>query len=260
MKLVTSAEFNGLELAGKSAFPAFRLAQLVAELTELLPGLEGLSAHYCYFGQFSSDLPTDQHSRFEQIINGGSGQGSTDSTGSTKNSAVSEGLLILPRPGSQSPWSSKATEILRLCGFIDLQRIERGVRINLTGIDGRQMLDAANAAGHSFPLFDRMTEQLVAGDYAAAKIFEHSQPVAYQTVPVIEQGVDALVQANRQMGLALSDQEVDYLYQFYLSNNRDPSDAELMMFAQINSEHCRHKIFNADWQLDGEKQPLSCLT
>ena len=252
MKSLTSSEFNCLELTGKPAFPAFRLAQLAVELTELLPGVGELTAEYCYFAEFATELPADQHPRFEQIING-------PPTGLTNQAGkiVEQGLLILPRPGSQSPWSSKATEILRLCGFVDLQRIERGVRVHLAGVSNQQVLDAANSAGHRFPLFDRMTEQLVSGDYAASKIFEHADPIAYQTVAVIDQGVDALRQANLQLGLALSDQEIDYLYQFYLSSSRDPSDAELMMFAQINSEHCRHKIFNADWQLDGQPQPLS---
>jgi phosphoribosylformylglycinamidine synthase len=156
--------------------------------------------------------------------------------------------LVVPRLGTISPWSSKATDIFRICDLDKVVRVERGVRWYLGG-------EAASRVDLGL-LFDRMTERLI-DERDAESVFVDSGPRPLATVPVLAQGRDALVRANADLGLALSVDEIDYLIQAYRDLERDPTDVELMMFAQANSEHCRHKIFNAAWEVDGDPQPLS---
>ncbi len=157
-------------------------------------------------------------------------------------------LLVVPRLGTISPWASKATEILRGAGQ-PVHRVERGSRLLLEGLPAR---DAANWAALARALHDPMTQSLLPDLAAAAELF-HARPAgALERI-----ALDTLREANLRLGLALSDDEIEYLEQRYGALGRAPTDAELMMFAQANSEHCRHKIFNADWRIDGETQPLS---
>jgi phosphoribosylformylglycinamidine synthase len=156
----------------------------------------------------------------------------------------------VPRLGTVSPWSSKATDIARVCGLGWVRRIERGIAWTVVGD-----LDDGDALASA--LHDRMTESFLASIEEAAALFEHPRPGALRTVPLGERGRGALVEANGSLGLALSDDEIDYLAEHFAALGRDPTDVELMMFAQANSEHCRHKIFNARYLLDGVEQPLS---
>ena len=166
-----------------------------------------------------------------------------------------EGLhlfLVTPRLGTISPWASKATNIAENCGLEGVERIERGMAVWLEGAltDGQKQQWAAL-------LHDRMTESVLTDIDAAAQLFHHIQSETFSSVDVLGGGKEALVKANTEMGLALSADEIDYLVENYQALNRNPTDVELMMFAQANSEHCRHKIFNADFILNGEKQPKS---
>lgn len=163
-------------------------------------------------------------------------------------------LYVIPRLGTVSPWASKATDILHLCGISTVQRVERGIfyRIRSTA-----PLNASQLQQLAAVLHDTMTESIVDHLEACWKLFEHHTPQPLTTVPVQVHGREALVEANRAQGLALSEDEIDYLYDYFSEAQRDPTDVELMMFAQANSEHCRHKIFNADWIIDGKKQPES---
>ncbi|MEW6164402.1 MAG: phosphoribosylformylglycinamidine synthase [Pseudomonadota bacterium] len=154
-------------------------------------------------------------------------------------------LLVTPRLGTISPWSSKATDIAHNCGFAGIRRIERGIAYHAKG-----KLDAAR-------LHDRMTESVLDSFAAAEQLFHHVAPQPLTTIDVIAGGRAALVKANGELGLALSEDEVDYLVENFTKAGRNPTDVELMMFAQANSEHCRHKIFNASWTVDGAEQPLS---
>src|SRR5213078_4876601 len=154
-------------------------------------------------------------------------------------------FLVVPRLGTVSPWSSKATDIARNCGLARVRRIERGTAYY---VDSSRPEIAAL-------LHDRMTETVLESFEDAARLFEHVAPRPLQLVPVAE-----LAQANVRLGLALSEDELGYLEQAYRRLGRDPTDAELTMFAQANSEHCRHKIFNADWIIDGERQPQSLFS
>lgn len=161
-----------------------------------------------------------------------------------------QALLALPRRGSISPWSTKATEIARLCGFAGVRRIERAVLYRIAaGVPlGRAARDE---------LFDRMTQELVPADISLAPLFAPERARPLGTIPLLSQGRPALQRANREMALALSEEEIAYLAEGFGQLGRDPTDAELMMFAQVNSEHCRHKIFNAQWRDGGRRLPES---
>ncbi|MGK2926067.1 MAG: phosphoribosylformylglycinamidine synthase, partial [Lysobacterales bacterium] len=155
-------------------------------------------------------------------------------------------LLVVPRLGTQSPWSSKATDIARRCGLDHIVRIERGVAYRLPGD-----LSGASRAAAAAVLHDRMTQTVMERLEQAAALFAHHAPRPLAQVPLLEQGAGALRDADRALGLALSEDEIDYLAEAFAGMGRNPTDAELMMFAQANSEHCRHKIFNAQWRIDG---------
>ncbi|WP_416189094.1 phosphoribosylformylglycinamidine synthase [Neisseria sp. CCUG17229] len=161
-------------------------------------------------------------------------------------------FLITPRLGTISPWASKATNIAENCGLEGVERIERGMAVWIRGD-----LTAEQQQQWAALLHDRMTESVLTDIDAAAQLFHHIQSETFSTVDLLNGGKEALVKANSEMGLALSPDEIDYLVENYQALGRNPSDVELMMFAQANSEHCRHKIFNADFILNGEKQPKS---
>ncbi len=166
-----------------------------------------------------------------------------------------EGLhlfLVTPRLGTISPWASKATNIAENCGLEGIERIERGMAVWLEG-----RLNDEQKQQWAALLHDRMTESVLPDFQTASKLFHHLESETFSTVDVLGGGKEALVKANTEMGLALSADEIDYLVENYQALQRNPSDVELMMFAQANSEHCRHKIFNADFILNGEKQPKS---
>jgi phosphoribosylformylglycinamidine synthase len=160
-------------------------------------------------------------------------------------------LLVVPRMGTQSPWSSKATDIALHCGLAGVRRIERGIAYWVDGCAAGQR-EAVAAV-----LYDRMTQSVLDGLDSAWGLFSHSPPRPLVLVPLLERGAAALEAANRDLGLALSPDEIDYLAEAFSAMGRNPTDAELMMFAQANSEHCRHKIFNADWTVDGAVSELS---
>lgn len=167
-----------------------------------------------------------------------------------------DGLLrfVVPRAGTISPWSSKATDIAHTCGLGGVHRIERGIAFEFL-IDGDP--DAASIEWLEAAIHDRMTETVLARLEDGEALFEHHSPRPLATVPVIAEGRDALVAANLALGMALADDEIDYLADAFRSLGRDPTDVELMMFAQANSEHCRHKTFNASWTIDGEPMTRS---
>ncbi len=157
-------------------------------------------------------------------------------------------LLVVPRIGTISPWSSKATDIARQCGLPGVLRIERGTAFRV-----RTASEATGKQRHAIAalLHDRMTETVLAGEDEADALFRHVPPRPLQRVPLGADPRAALGAANARLGLALSEDEIDYLAAAYAALGRDPTDTELTMFAQANSEHCRHKIFNADWIVDG---------
>jgi len=168
-----------------------------------------------------------------------------------------DGFFVTPRKGTISPWSTKASDIFRNCGLTAVLRVERGIHFRLLQEDGTVIAADELAARHGpalLLLHDRMTEAVYT---ELDDFFTHFEPAPLRTVPLLEAGPDALRRANVEWGLAMSDEEIDYLVAAYQRMERDPTDAELVMFSQVNSEHCRHKIFNADWIVDGEKSEHS---
>jgi phosphoribosylformylglycinamidine synthase len=215
-----------LQLRGPRALSESRLAKLLAQLNA-----RSLSAGYRYFVETEAELSADERRLLERLLD----------DGSPKAQAVAGELyLVVPRLGTISPWSSKASDIARNCGLARIKRIERGTAFHVNGAK----------ADPSPQLHDRMTQTVLRSFDEAGKLFEHVPPRPLQHVSDIRR-------ANRDLGLALSEDEIEYLERAYRSLGRDPTDAELTMFAQANSEHCRHKIFNADWIIDGVRQPQS---
>ncbi|MFY9327748.1 MAG: phosphoribosylformylglycinamidine synthase [Georgfuchsia sp.] len=231
-----------LTLRGAAAFSSPRLGRLQDSLHKVVPSLFSLDAEHWYFIEIDAELDADELARLKDLLG----------IPETLPAAASSGELILvtPRLGTISPWSSKATDIARQCGFTAISRIERGTAyyINAKSLD-RDLVAAR--------LHDRMTESILDAPDSAAALFCHVAPQPLTTIDILGGGRQALVQANTELGLALSDDEINYLIDNFIRLQRNPTDVELMMFAQANSEHCRHKIFNASWTIDGQDQSHS---
>ncbi len=237
-----------LQLPGRKALSDFRLEKLVSAVCAAVPDVVGIDARFWHFVQVSRPLSTEEQGILARILTYGPRTDDTAQDGDL--------LLIVPRVGTLSPWSSKATDIARHCGLDAVMRIERGISYKLRTADGLR-LDSARRRAIVTLLHDRMTETVLHRYEEAAQLFHGIAPAPLATVDVVDGGRDALAHANREMGLALSDDEIDYLLENFCKVGRNPTDAELMMFAQANSEHCRHKIFNADWIIDGVPQTRS---
>ncbi len=237
-----------LKFPGTSALSDFRVKNLLAELQAIEPAITAVSARFIHFVDVETDLNECQTAILSQLL----------SYGSRQSVAVQhfEPLLVVPRPGTISPWSSKATEIAQRCGLSAIKRIERGIEYQLLV---NNPLSTPAKTKLSALLHDRMT-QTVLYDNIEPDLFTRHQPKPLQSIAILEQGRDALVKANAQLGMALSDDECDYLTASFQKLGRNPTDVELMMFAQANSEHCRHKIFNADWTIDGIEQANSLFS
>jgi len=230
-----------LKISGTSALSDFRINKLLAGLQAIDPSIKAVSARFIHFVDIENNLDDSQAGILTQLLSYGSTQSGVAVAGKR--------LLVVPRSGTISPWSSKATEIARRCGLFEVKRIERGIEYTLAV---EEPLSAAVKA----LLHDRMTQTVLDGD-VEPELFALHQPKPLLNVAIIEQGRDALVAANTELGMALSDDEIDYLTESFQTLGRNPTDVELMMFAQANSEHCRHKIFNADWTIDGVEQAQS---
>jgi phosphoribosylformylglycinamidine synthase len=222
-----------LQLRGPRALSEFRLAKLLASLQKLDPALRSAAAEYRYFVQAERELTAAERRLLERLLDDGT---------SMAEAARGETFLVVPRLGTISPWSSKASDIARNCGLAAVARIERGKLFRLEGA----------TRDVSALLHDRMTETVLRSFDEAARLFDRVAPRPLERI-----AVGAIREANLRLGLALSDDEIEYLEGAYRGMRRDPTDAELTMFAQANSEHCRHKIFNADWIVDGGRQPQS---
>jgi len=233
--------------AGKAAISSFRLEKLRAALKDAAPNVALVDTRHWYFVA----LAKGDAALLDRIL------GLDDAAGEPDGSAQMQRLLVVPRLGTISPWSSKATDIAQHCALPMVERIERGVAYYFKTRTGKELTEQERKA--ILPLLhDRMTESVLASfDGVAEKIFRHGTPVPLSTVDILGGGCAALKAANRKMGLALSADEIDYLVENFLKLKRNPTDVELMMFAQANSEHCRHKIFNADWIIDDEQQAIS---
>ncbi len=223
------------KLISTAALSEFRLEKLLTDLQTVQSDIQKVAARFVHF--VAGNLTDEQRPILEQLLTYGS-PNFIEETGDC--------LLVVPRSGTISPWSSKATDIAHRCGLTDIERIERGIEYFIVSASPLN----ENVAKK---LHDRMT-QTVVRDQTNLELFAHHEPQPLQRVNVLEEGRDALVFANTNLGLALSADEIDYLTDAFVGLERNPTDVELMMFAQANSEHCRHKIFNADWTIDGIEQ------
>jgi phosphoribosylformylglycinamidine synthase len=236
-----------LILRGAPALSDFRLQKLLKGLSSAGIPAKGLHAEFVHIADLVESLTAEEREVLEKLL----------SYGPQRQIGKPAGFLqiVVPRPGTISPWSSKASDIARICGLSKVRRIERGV---VYYIDlGQSSPTEEQRSDMAALLHDRMTQAVFGSLEQLEVLFEHKSPRQLSTVPVLAQGQKALVEADRALGLALAEDEIDYLVKAFTSMGRDPSDIELMMFAQANSEHCRHKIFNATWELDGREQDKS---
>jgi phosphoribosylformylglycinamidine synthase len=239
-----------LTLRGRHALSPFRVAKLEAALAASRPdhAVSRISATYWHFVEIARTLTPGEIATLELLLTYGAHD--------TESAGGGEPLLVVPRPGTVSPWSSKATDIARNCGLDAVVRIERGVGFRVSTRGGGPL--ASDDRAVLLPLIhDRMTEAVLPRLEDAHVLFAHVAARPMATIPLLTQGRSAIVEANAALGLALANDEIDYLEANFRRLGRDPTDVELTMFAQANSEHCRHKIFNADWWIDGARQPQS---
>jgi len=241
-----------LELKGSAALSPFRLDALQSRIRAVVAGVEQIEADYIHFVEVATKLDEHERAVLENLLTYGP-EVCTAQTPSVQDAQALHciRLLVIPRIGTISPWSSKASDIARICGLTSVARIERGIEFSLYS---RKVLSLSERDQVTACLHDRMTESVVTGNGDLDALFAHHDPTPLATVPLMSEGRSALEQANTGLGLALSGDEMDYLVEKFSELERDPTDAELMMFAQANSEHCRHKIFNARWIIDGEEQ------
>ena len=226
---------------GLPALSAFRLERLNRELGQVVPRAEVVAAWHVYFVAGDAAAGAPDTARLGEVLR------------ATAGAIQPASLWVVPRLGTISPWSSKATDILRGCGFA-LQRVERGMACTLKQAPALQTPEWDHLTAE---LYDPMTQSVLTELSQADGLFRTGTPAPLQSIALGSDAVEALNQANRRLGLALAADEVAYLAQRYTELGRDPSDAELMMFAQANSEHCRHKVFNARWRIDGQVQEHS---
>lgn len=232
-------------LRGSPALSAFRITRLLERFHALNLPVEALYAEYVYFADLDAPLSAEEQSRLAILLAYG--------PDFSNHAPVGKLLLVTPRPGTLSPWSSKATDIAHHCGLTHIKRLERGIAWYVES----ETLTEAQWLSVAAELHDRMVETVFSSLGEAVRLFTHHEPAPVQQIDLLEQGRAALIEANVRMGLALVDDEIDYLQQAFMRLARNPNYIELYMFAQANSEHCRHKIFNADWVIDGESQPKS---
>ena len=232
-------------LRGSPALSAFRITKLLARFQAANLPVSNIYAEYMHFAELSAPLSDEEQSRLASLLTYGPHLSS--------HTPVGKLLLVTPRPGTISPWSSKATDIAHNCGLQQVVRLERGVAYYVEA----STLSADQWQRVAAELHDRMMESVFGSLQEAENLFAHHQPAPVASVDMLGQGRSALEEANRRLGLALAEDEIDYLLDAFTTLNRNPNDIELYMFAQANSEHCRHKIFNADWVIDGEQQPKS---
>ena len=235
-----------LILRGAPALSDFRNQRLLTRLQDALPNIEAVYAEFMHFVLVDGDLTDLDADKLNKVLRYGP---------NVPVQNLSDHLvLVIPRLGTISPWSSKATDIAHNCGLQQVKRIERGTAFYLIT---SQALSAEEYTLAAALLHDRMVEQTLTSLDQAKGLFVQTKPAPLAWIDILHGGREALVKANISLGMALAEDEIDYLVTAFVELGRNPTDVELMMFAQANSEHCRHKIFNASWSIDGEDQALS---
>ncbi|OUR72059.1 phosphoribosylformylglycinamidine synthase, partial [Methylophaga sp. 41_12_T18] len=235
-----------LKLSGAPALSAFRCEKLLANIQTTHPEVTSVYAEFVHFADVKQDLTSQEITVLEQILRYGPKAQAQTPQGQM--------IIVVPRMGTISPWASKATDIAKNCGLTSIKRLERGV---VYWVAAEKEGGASDIKGIQLHLYDRMVETVLSDFDSAQALFGSAQPAPMAQVDILSGGRAALEKANKELGLALADDEIDYLIENYKILGRNPNDIELMMFAQANSEHCRHKIFNASWDIDGEAQDKS---
>ncbi|TMP57621.1 phosphoribosylformylglycinamidine synthase [Pseudoalteromonas sp. S1612] len=233
-----------LILRGAPALSEFRVNKILARCQQLQLPVTNVYAEYAHFADLTSPLNNDEQTKLEKLL--------TYGPTIAEHAPAGQLVLVTPRPGTISPWASKATDIAHNCGLKQVHRVERGIAYYVEGDLSAEQLTQVTALLH-----DRMTEATHSKLEDAAQLFRSDAPRQMSSVDILGGGREALAVANIEQGFALADDEIDYLVENFIKLGRNPNDIELFMFAQANSEHCRHKIFNADWTIDGIEQPKS---
>jgi phosphoribosylformylglycinamidine synthase len=231
-----------LVLRGAPAFTSARLTKRLRKIQTENPSIRDATAEFVHFAEIAEPLSDDERRVLERLLRYG--------PRTETHPLQGRRLLVIPRLGTISPWSSKATDVAHNCGLGKIKRIERGIGYTLAG-------NVTSDTALRTAIHDRMTESVLEREEDAARLFEDADPQPLATVDVLGKGRGAIEAANASMGLALASDEIDYLVENFQALGRNPTDVELMMFAQANSEHCRHKIFGADFIIDGKKQDKS---
>ena len=229
--------------SGIQALRNFKVKTLQEKLQSKLPNLSLLCTEYIHFIETDTKLNPEDKSHLDKLLN-------YAPSINTSNSV--DNVIVTPRQGTISPWSSKATDIVHLCSLKQIIRLERGINYHFNRQLKTEELDIILNI-----IMDKMTESCLDNIKDAGLLFHELEPTAHQNIDVILLGKSAIEKANIELGLVLSEDEIEYLYNQFSALGRNPTDIELMMFAQVNSEHCRHKIFNADWVIDKEVQAIS---
>ncbi len=229
--------------SGIQALRNFKVRNLNEKINTTFPNIKLLSSEYIHFIETNNKLSNKNQLVLDKLLN-------YSPLLDTSNSL--QKIIITPRIGTISPWSSKATDICQLCSLDEIKRIERGIIYHFSqAIKSEELEPILNF------IMDRMTESHLRNTDDSSLLFEELKPKPYKSIDILKDGKSAIINANIELGLALSDGEINYLYDNFNKLKRNPRDIELMMFAQANSEHCRHKIFNADWTIDSVKQAIS---
>ena len=239
-----------LRLDASRALSDFRTERLLKKIQKICPEVVTLNSRYIHFVNVDGALSSEEFHTLVSILDYGEEAIVTAST---------ERFMVIPRLGTISPWASKATDIVHNCGLRKVLRVERGTCYELI-LKGNAVLKPEEREAVAAVLHDRMPESVVSPDVNPAIVFADAKGKSMQSIDIIGKGREALEKANIELGLALNEDEIQYLIDAFTKLNRNPTDVELMMFAQANSEHCRHKIFNASWTIDGEKKDKSLFS
>ena len=251
MKLVSRVSSEVIAIKGSARLTDFRIESLKERFQQLTHlDLTELNCNEIYFLELDDQKKIENHDSLKEL-------GEILAAEKSYDFLEEEHLVVIPRIGTISPWSSKATEILHNCGLNWVKRVERGFCFHLgkkRANNKKELLSLGNL------LADQMTQEVIVDIERASSIFSTKAPKPLKEVDIFSSGIEELEIANSNLGLALNTEEIEYLYESYKGTNSNPTDAELMMFAQANSEHCRHKIFNADWTIDDKLSPNSLFS
>ena len=250
-----------LVFTGHHALSDFRQEKYLKSIQSVFPGCHSVMARHLYFLDVI-DVPNPQQIGILEHLLEAEATTGTFSLAVDSSSDQFVSRIVVPRIGTISPWSTKATDILHHCGMKKVRRVERGVNWIIGHAQGTQAMlsDEASIASLESLVFDPMTESVLSEPQHAVQLFEKAAPRPLAVIDILANGFAALQKANTDFGFALSEPEQYYLVEQFTRLGRNPTDVELMMFAQVNSEHCRHKIFNADWTIDGVCRPNSLFS